>query len=266
MAIVLLCTNNSKMENRINKEVLDVPMDFRIACEAFGIQVADFLQLLIDHFAFVNVFAAEDSVYDLVAKGLAEAEDELEKMGGYKTNYSYEDSAGQCFPLYKQLFKLAMNRNYSWNAKRRRARKTIDKLFLIMSSKVKIRPTLYLDEETPIRLNRDFRIWSMIHNCPAIPVLNAIMQRVSLADLYARVHLDETEHNPILGLYLRVQSGYGDLADAGHINSLGFKNFLCDLQEFKMRYFLFYRLSDRIEIYRDRFLENYNEMNKTTIR
>ncbi len=253
------------MENRINKEVLEVPMDFRIACEAFGIEVADFLQLLIDHFAFVNLFAEEDSVYNLVARGFAEVDNVLGNIEGYKTDYSHVDNADQSFPLFKQLFKLAVNRNYSWNMKRNRARKTVDKLFLILNKNVKMKPTVYLDENTPIRLSRDFRIWSIIHNCPAIPVLNAMMQRVSLADLYARNHLDEIEYNPILGMYLRVQSGYGNLVDAEHINRLGFKDFLCDLQEFKMRYFLFYRLPDRIEIYRERFLENYNEMNKTNI-
>lgn len=253
------------MENRINKEVLEVPMDFRIACEAFGIQVADFLQLIIDHVAFVNFFAEENSVYNLVARGISEAENVLEENGGYKTDYSFKDNADQSFSLFKQLFKLAMNRNYSWNTKRDRAKKTVDKLFLAMNTKVKMESAVYLDEDTPIRLSRDFRIWSMIHNCPAIPVLNAMMQKVSLADLYARTHLGEHEYNPILGMYLRVQAGYGDLLDAEHLNGLGFKNFLCDLQEFKMRYFLFFRLSDRIEIYRDRLLENYNEMNKTNI-
>lgn len=178
------------MENRINKEVLEVPVDFRIACEAFGIQVADFLQLLIDHFAFVNLFAEEDSVYNLVARGFAEVDNVLGNIGGYKTEYSQMHNAGQSFPLYKQLFKLAMNRNYSWNMKRNRAKKTVDKLFLILNKDVKMKPTVYLDENTPIRLSRDFRIWSIIHNCPAIPVLNAMMQRVSLADLYARNHLD----------------------------------------------------------------------------
>ncbi|WP_343561049.1 hypothetical protein [Sphingobacterium sp.] len=253
------------MENRINKEVLEVPVDFRIACEAFGIKVADFLQLLIDHFAFVNLFAEEDSVYNLVARGFAEVDNVLGNIGGYKTEYSQMHNADQSFPLYKQLFKLAMNRNYSWNMKRNLAKKTVDKLFLILNKDVKMKPTIYLDENTPIRLSRDFRIWSIIHNCPAIPVLNAMMLKVSLADLYARDHLDEIEYNPILGMYLRVQGGYGNLVDAEHINGLGFKDFLCDLQEFKMRYFLFYRLSDRIEIYRERFLENYNEMNKTNI-
>lgn len=250
------------MENRINKEVLEVPIDFRIACEGFGIQVADFLQLIIDHFALVNLFAEENSEYNLVVRGFAEAENVLEKIGGYKTDYLHTDT-DQSFSLFKQLFKLAMNRNYSWNTKRNRAKKTVDKLFLAMNAKVKTRPSVYLDEDTPIRLNRDFRIWSMIHNCPAIPVLNAMMQKVSLADLYARNHLNGHEYNPILGMYLRVQAGYGDLVDAEHLNGLGFKDFLCDLQEFKMRYFLFYRLSDRIEVYRDRFIENYKEMNKT---
>lgn len=253
------------MENTINKEVLEVPMDFRIACEAFGIQVADFLQLFIDHFAIVNLFAEEDSVYNLASRGFAEAESVLEHIGGYKTNHLHADTASQSFPLFKQLVKLALNRNYSWNMKRNRSKKTVDKLFLILSKNIEIKPTLYLDEDTPIRLSREFRLWSIIHNFPPIPVLNALMQKVSLADFYARNHLDEIEYNPVLGLYLRVQNGYGNLVHAEHLNGLGFKNFLCDLQEFKMRYFLFYRLSDRIEMYRDRFLENYNEMNKTNI-
>lgn len=253
------------MENRINKDVLEVPMDFRIACESFGIQVVDFLQLLIDHFAFVNLLAEEDSVYNLVGRSFADAEETLEKIGGYKTDFSQSDNADQSFPLFKQLLKLAMNRNYSWNTKRSRSKKIVDKLFLVMGKSIKVQSKVYLDEDTAIVLSRDFRIWSTIHNCPVIPVLNAMMQRVSLADLYARQHLDEIEYNPTLGMYLRIQQGYGDLVNADHLNGLGFKDFLCDLQEFEMRYFLFHRLADRVEMYREQFLENYNEMNKANI-
>lgn len=253
------------MEDRINKDVLEVPIDFRIACESFGIQVADFLQLLINHFAFVNVFAEEDSVYNIVAKSFVEADKTLEKIGGYKTSYSHSDSADQSFPLFKQLVKLAMNRNYSWNTRRSRSKKIVDKLFLITNENINVKPKVYLDEDTPIRLSRNFRLWTIIHNAPPIPVLNTIMQSVSLADLYARSHLDKIEYNPVLGVYSRVQNGYGDLRSKDHLNSEGFMIFLEDLQEFKMRYFLYHRLLDRVEIYRDRFLETYNEMIKINL-
>lgn len=253
------------MENRINKDVLEVPMDFRIACESFGIQVADFLQLLVDHFVFVNLFAEEESVYNLVVKSFAEAEGVLEKIGGYNTNYSLSDSADQSMPLFQQLVKLAVNRNYSWNTKRSRSKKIVDKLFLIINKNVRMKPAVYLDEETPIRLNHDLRIWSVIHNCPIIPLLNTIMQRISLADFYARDHLGKVEYNPSFGVYLEIQNGYGNLRNAKHFNSEGFSLFLEDLQEFKMRYFLYHRLPDKVEVYRERFLENYNEMNKANI-
>ncbi|MBL1410167.1 hypothetical protein [Sphingobacterium faecale] len=253
------------MDNRINKDVLEVPMDFRIACESFGIQVADFLQLMVSQFAFVNLFGEDDSVYNLIVRSFMEAEEVLERQGGYKTNYSLADKANQALPIFKQLYKLGANRNYSWNAKRSRSKKIVDKLFLITGKDIRAQPKVYLDEDTAITLSRDFRIWSTIHNCPVIPVLNAMMQRVSLADLYARQHLDEIEYNPTLGMYLRIQQGYGDLVNRDHLNGLGFKDFLCDLQEFEMRYFLFHRLADRVEMYREQFLENYNEMNKANI-
>lgn len=253
------------MENRINKDVLEVPMDFRIACESFGIQVVDFLQLLIDHFAFVNLLAEEDSVYNLVGRSFADAEETLEKIGGYKTDFSQSDNANQSFPLFKQLLKLAMNRNYSWNTKRSRSKKIVDKLFLVMGKSIKAQSKVYLDEDTAIVLSRDFRIWSTIHNCPVIPVLNAMMQKVSLADFYARGHLNEIEYNPALGMYLKVQDGYGNLRNREHLNSEGFNIFLENLHELKIRYFLYHRLSDRIEIYRHQILENYNEMNKTNL-
>lgn len=253
------------MENRINKDVLEVPMDFRIACESFGIQVADFLQLLVDHFTFVNLFAEEESVYNLVVKSFTEAEGALEKIGGYNTNYSLSDSADESMPLFQQLVKLAINRNYSWNTKRSRSKKIVDKLFLITSKNIETKSIIYLNEETPIRLNQDLRMWSVIHNFPIIPLLNAIMKKVSLADLYARDHLGKIEYNAALGVYLKVQEGYGNLRDRKHLSSEGFRLFLEDLQEFKMRYFLYHRLPDRVELYRDQFLKNFNEMNKTNI-
>lgn len=253
------------MENRIKKDVLEVPMDFRVACESFGIQVADYLQLLVDHFRFVNLFEEEESVYNLVVKSFIEAEGVLEKIGGYNTNYSVSDTADESMPLFQQLVELAVNFNYSWDTKRNRSKEIVDNLFFIMNKKIKTKSLIYLDEETPIRLNQDLRLWSVIHNFPVITLLNTIMQRVSLADLYARIHLDEIEENVALGVYIEIQNGYGNLRDEKHLSSKGLKFFLEELQELKMRYFLYHRLSDRVELYRDQFFKNFNEMNKTNI-
>lgn len=246
---------------KIEMEYLDVPRDFRIACESFGIVVPDFLQLIIRHCAFIHLFMHDDSEYDMATKAFVHAEKYLEGQPGVMTNYSLSKYSDEVVSLLKKLMKLVVNRSYSAKRKRDKAIKITDKLFNISSRELDVKSYVYYDEETKITFSRNFMLMTLIHQYPPIALLNALMQCVSLADLYARMHLGKEVPNPALAFYLSVQNGYGGLVDRRHINTLGFKDFFMDLQEFKTRYFIFQRLEQRIEVYRDRFEENFQKIN-----
>lgn len=247
----------------IETKHLEVPRDFQIACESFGIMVSDFLQLIIRDFSLLYLFMHDDSDYNLATKAFIHAEDEfLGDKPHLKMNYSLEKYGNEAAPYFRKLLKLTVNKSYSGRMKREKARKLVDKLYAIVSKEIEFKPHVYLDEETKLTLSKDFLLMSAIHQYPPITFINALMRCVSLADLYARVHLDQVVSNPALGFYLRVQNGYGNLVDGEHINTIGFNNFLLDMQEFKTRYFFIRDFAKRVEVYRHQFDENFEKINQ----
>lgn len=248
---------------KIETEYLAVPQDFRIACEAFGIMVPDFLQLIVRRVSFIHLFSDDDSEYDLATKAFAFAADTISDQPALRTTHAIAKGGKESLPLLQRLMKLAGSRTYGGRAKREKAAKIVEKLFGIVRREEAFKSHVYYDEDTKIMLSKDFLLLSAINQFPPIVLLNAMMQCVSLADLYARVHLEQTVSNPPLGFYLRVQHGYGELVDRIHINTMGFKNFMADLQEFDVRYFPFRQLGQRTDVYRNRLAENFQQINKT---
>lgn len=240
---------------------INVPRDFQIACEAFGIWVPDFLQLIVRRVAFIHLFTDDNSEYDLATKSFAFATDLLKDQPELRVGHSLARQSRESLPHLQKLMKLTGNRSYSGRIKREKAAKLVEKLFGIASREIAFEPYIYYDEDTKITLTKDFLLMATINQYPPTVLLNAIMQCVSLADLYARIHLDRIVHNPVLGFYLRVQNGFGKLTDVQHINTPGFKNFMSDLQEFEIRYFTFRQLDQRREAYRSRIEENFQQIN-----
>ncbi|TYR37054.1 hypothetical protein FXV77_07730 [Sphingobacterium phlebotomi] len=246
--------------NKIETEFLDVPMDFRIACEAFGIMVPDFLQLIIRHVSFANLFMHDDSEYDLATKAFVQSDDKITKaQPDLKGKQTLGEHGKTILPHIRSLVKLSMNRSYSKTMKREKGRKITDKLYRVCSPHIKHKPYLYLNEETKLTLTKDFLLVCLIHQFSPTVYINALMQCISLADLYARQHLDKLVYNAALGFYIRVQHGYGHLMDTDHINTLGFKDLILDLQEFDVRYFFIRDLEKRTAVYRARLEEVFEE-------
>lgn len=246
---------------KIEREFIDVPRDFRIACEGFGIMVPSFLQLMIRRVSFIHLFTEDDSEQSLATRAFAVAADVLKEHPDLRMNYSLANQATPSIPLLQKLMKLATNRSYSGRLKRERAAKLVEKLFAIARQAMDFKPYIFYDEETKITLTKDFMMLALINQYQPILLINAMMRGVSLADLHARVHLGAIEHNPALGFYLRVQHGYGELVDRQHINTIGFKNFIADLQEFAVRFFPVRDLTQRTELYRARLEENFQQIN-----
>lgn len=64
---------------KIETDFIDVPLEFKIACEAFGMMVSDFLQLILQDFSYYYLFGHDDSANDLATKAFAYAEHEILK-------------------------------------------------------------------------------------------------------------------------------------------------------------------------------------------
>lgn len=248
---------------KVETAFIDVPRDCKISCELLGIAVPDFLQLIINHFSYAHMHMHDNSEFDMATKAFLEAK---WLLGEKKIKPATHLSASQkehFLKVFRQIIKTSTNRNYSFRTRRSKVKVLASKLLQIYAKGIDVNGVIYYDEETKITLSNEFLFMSLIHHRTPAELLNAVMQRISYADFYARYHLKQEEHNPAMSFFLRVMDGYGDIQDQDHLNSLPFKEyFLWDIQEFRTRYLFYRNLEDRIDEYRERFEEIHQQIQK----
>src|SRR5690606_41010138 len=100
----------SKRMNKIATTHLEIPRDFQIACEGFGIMVPDFMQLLVDHFSYAYVFISDDSVNELATQAFRSEERViLDPQPLLKTNITLGKVARESLPHMKKIVHLGMS-------------------------------------------------------------------------------------------------------------------------------------------------------------
>ena len=239
---------------------LDVPRDFEVACGLFGIPVPGFLQLIVDHCCFIHAHMGDTSEFDMATKAFLEADRQLGEKEIKPATHLSESQRERFIRLLRQMVGTATNRNYSKSTRRKKGKVLAEKLFDTFSAGLEIKDVVYYDEETKIQLSKDFLLMTLLHQRTPIELLNAIMKRISYAELGARVHLKQEDYNPAMVFFTRVMEGYGGIRDETYLESEAFKIFLMDLQEFRARYFFYRNLEDRIYMYRERLEENYQRI------
>lgn len=247
----------------MNVEFIDVPRDFKISCELIGVKVPDFLQLIVDHFCFVHIHMHDQSEYDMATKAFLAASYRLGKKEIKPAEHLSTSQRDDFIRLFRQLLKIVMNRNYSFSERRKKGKVRVSKLFSTYSKGLKVKEVIYFDEETKIQLSKDFLMFTLFHQCSPIELINSMIKKVSYAEFAARYDLKEEEHNPAISFFIRVMDGYGGIQNRAYLESHAFKEFfLWDVQEFRTRYFFYRKLEDRIDVYRERLEENYEQINK----
>lgn len=248
---------------KVETEFIDVPKDFQISCELIGVAVPDFLQLMVNHFSYAHIHMHDMSEYDMATKAFLEADRSLgEKKIIFEKHFS-ENEKECILKLTRQVLKTTMNRNYSVSVRRNKVKALVDKILPVYEKGRNVKRVIYYNEETKITLNNDFLLMSLIHRRTPIELLNAMMKRISYAELLARHHLNKEAHNPAAFFFFHVLDGYGEIQDRAYIDSRPFKEFfLWDVQEFQARYFFYRNLKDRIDVYRERLDEIYQQINK----
>lgn len=249
------------MENN-QFEAIVIPQSFKLACQLFGIAVPDFLQLYVNHFSYMDQYFHDNSVYDLVTKSFdyVFANDERKK---HELNFRLQGKdRDRVVKLVKQQIKLSINRNYSYGQRRNKGKLLTNQLYALCSKGHELKHVIYLDEETKITLNTDLLFNSLITGQSITRFLNGIMQCVALPDYLARMHLDKFIYNPVLGVLLRVNDGYGSIRDKKFQDSVPWRELMMEIQELNKRYFFCCNLEQRISFYQE-WLDNYVENNQS---
>ena len=248
---------------KVETEFIDVPRDFKVSCELIGVAPPDFLRLIVSRFSYAHIHMHDTSEHDMATKAFLEAERSLEEKEIVPATHLSENEIERSMKLFRQVLKTATNRNYSFPARRNKVKVLTGKMLPLFTKGQNVKRVIYYDEETRITLNSDFLMLSAIHQRSPFELLNAMMRRVSYADFAARYDLKQEEYNPAMSFFMRVMDGYGDIQDRDYLNSHPFKEFfLWDVQEFRTRYFFYRDLEDRIDVYRERLEEIYEQIQK----
>ncbi|MDM1295027.1 hypothetical protein HX021_12115 [Sphingobacterium sp. N143] len=240
---------------------LVVPRNFRLICELFGVPVAAFIQLFLDHYSFMDLHLKDNSSYNLATRGISFVNHlvKTEKTPSLMLDKSERDLGVK---LTQRQVKIAVNRNYSIAERRNKGRVITGQLYDLFAKKVMLKDTLYLDENTCFKLSKDLLLTCILNNIHPARCINTLMEQVSIPNYLATMHLDRGTYNPILGFILRVQDGYGNIIDWEYRHTAAFQQFIMELQELNKRYFFYRSLDRRIAIYHtwlDDFLENRNK-------
>lgn len=248
---------------KVETEFIDVPRDFKVSCELIGVGVPDFLQLIVNHFSYAHIHMHDPSEYDMATKAFLEADRSLGEKEIIPATHLSENETERIVKLVRQVLKTSTNRNYSFPARRNKVKVLVGKMLPIYAKGQNVKRVVYYDEETKMTLNNDFLMMSLIRQRSPIELLNAMMKRVSYAEFAARYDLKHEEYNPAVSFFIRVMDGYGDIRDRAYLNSHPFKEFfLWGVQEFRTRYFFYRNLEDRIDVYRERLEEIYEQIQK----
>lgn len=241
---------------------LEVPRNFRLICELFGVAVPAFIQLFLDHYSFIDQNFKDNSSYNIATRAVRFINDKIPK-GDNPLAIEFKNSERDMgMKLLRRQVKLAINRNYSTGERRNKGRIVTAKLYDLFATKLRLKDRIYLDENTSFKLSKDFLLTCMMNAVHPSHYINTMMQQVSTADFLAAMHLDKPTYNPVLGLIHRVHDGYGDLIDWEYRHTPFFKRFIMDLQELNKRYFFYRDLDKRIALYEawlDRILETKDE-------
>ncbi|NJI76131.1 hypothetical protein HCX49_23340 [Sphingobacterium kitahiroshimense] len=244
----------------VDSEAIAIPKSFQLACQLFGIKVADFLQLYVNHFSYIDLHFDDKSVYSLVTKSfdyvIPKQEEDKHKLNIELTAIERDKGV----KLVQRQIKLAMNRNYSYSQRRMKGKLLTNQLYDLFSKDCEIKNVIYLDEETKITLNKDLMFRSLVSGISATQFLNGIMQCVAIPDYLARIHLNKSIYNPVLGVFIRVFDGYGSIRDKEFQDSVPCREMMMEIQELNKRYF-FCRDVDERKAHYQGWLNNYLENN-----
>ncbi|MGJ1227667.1 hypothetical protein ACR78H_19140 [Sphingobacterium siyangense] len=228
---------------------LEVPRNFRLICELFGIAVPAFIQLFLDHYSFIDQNFKDNSSYNIATRAIRFINDKIPKDHNRLKIELKDNDRDVGIRLLRRQVKLAVNRNYSTGERRNRGRIITAQLYDLFAKKVMLKDRIYLDENIYFKLSKDFLLTCIMNSVHPSHYINTMMLQASTPDFLAAMHLDKATYNPVLGFIHRVHDGYGGLIDWEYRNTSFFKRFVMDLQELNKRYFFYRDLDQRVALY-----------------
>lgn len=245
--------------NSTNNNIIEIPLEFKVACSIYKIGIQEMLQ------AFINHVSVYNSLTEEYCEGFTEATSTISHFAlEHKAAHVGAQAYTACMDLaaehIKALWLIATNRRGKVSAKRKKCVPLIEALYKIAERKYAPSDTIYLDEETVLRLTKDFVVVCEIYGCYPKEFLENFMSRISLAETHAKKGLMR-ESNYTMGFFTSAVNGLGrDMERLVGISPEEF-DFYDGMEEKRLELFGIRNLEKRTRILREFYLEHYQKMN-----
>lgn len=241
----------------IKNQPIVIPLDFKVACSIYKVEIVDVLQIFIDH---VTVY---DTINQTYHEGFSEAchaiiwyikknkKPLVESKAMKKCREVFEENLHQIMILAKMK-----RRGWKTTVKRSYTRCFVDTIFETMDRIHTPSDILYLDEFSTLKLSKDFCVLCEAYNCYPKEFLEYFMGYISLADADACRGI-KGYRNFIFEFFFKIGNGFGrdtplefDLTD----DELDFYH---RMQEVKLEVYIIPDLLERTEMLRSFYLSYY---------
>jgi hypothetical protein len=246
---------------RIKHHVIDIPLEFKVACTVYRQRPQQVLQIFIDHVSLYDSLTPEYSqgFTDATRTISSYTRGKIQKTKRSKAFLKCRDIAITCI---NAVFREAKNPKGKASAKRKRCLFYVDALYQVMERPHTSSDTLYLDENSPLKLTKDFCVICELHNCYPKEFLEYFMGRISVAEAQACFGLKIKEQNLIFEFFLDIAKGFGrDKEEGSDLTDMEIE-FYDKMEELRLEIYNVRDLEERTMILRDFYLNHYQSMNQ----
>jgi hypothetical protein len=246
---------------KVKYNLIYIPLEFKVACTVYRQKIQEVLQIFVDH---VSIY---DSLTGEYSQGFAEA---TRTISSYSASNVKRNDRSKAFVKCKDvaitclnnIFKQARNPKGKASAKRKRCLHFVDALYQVMERPHCSSEIIYLDENSPIKLTKDFCILCELNNSYPKEFLEYFMGRISVAESQAMVGLKIIEHNFTYDFFLDIAKGFGrNIADESDLTDMEIA-FYDRMEEMRLEIYNVRDRNERTEILRDFYLSHHRSMNQ----
>ena len=245
---------------RADAKLIVIPLEFKIACTIYKLDIQEVLQIFINH---VTLY---DAICPFYNEGFSEATRPINIYVRSKRRKVNESKALlHCNDLavdsIKGIVELAKKKTGQCRVKRKKSLFYVDSLHQIMKRTYVPSDTIYLDENTPLQLTKDFSVLCELHNRYPKEYLEHFMSMVSLADFHARMGLNIPQTNLLMVLFMKIANGFDrDSSEILHLSDMEL-DFYERMDELRLEIYNIRDLAERTAILKDFYLSYYQQTN-----
>lgn len=216
----------TEKDDRIN-----IPLNFKIACTLYNLPVHKVLQFFIDHVSF----------YDSMSTGFNGAYSNATNTmiscpGKTKTsNTGLLPHREMIIKYIREIIAVTMQHGTTEAKKRQKSIPIINRLYKSLPVEKKVPKVLYLNKKSTLALTIDFCVFCEIHDCGPKIYLEHFMNKISLADISARIGLQLIVENQAMAFFSKLIKGYGNLNSGIPADARLQSAFFNDVQEMRLK-------------------------------